>query len=114
VLVIHALLIAAEAPSVEGFSVGQILSTGMVGVFLLMMIFRIKIMQTWVYDEAKKEWERERGDLKSDVVALKADLAEATAVYTTQVIPTLTRVLDSERELVGLRKAEEDRRNRGG
>lgn len=106
-------LLAAEVPSVEGVSVSQILSTGMVGVFLLMLIFRIKIQQTYICEEKEKAWERERAELKGDNAELKATVVEAQKVYVEQVIPTLTRVLDSERELVELRKAE-DRRNRGG
>lgn len=107
------MVLAASEPSVGGEVVRTLISAGPVGVFLLMLLFRYKVQPTYVCEDAKKEWERERSDLKADVASLKADLADATSVYTTQVIPTLTRVLDSERELVELRKAEE-RRNRGG
>lgn len=86
--------------------VAPILSTGMVGILLLMIIFRIKIMPTYVHDAAKVEWERERLDLQSDITELKLTLKDANGVYTQQVIPTLTRVLDAERELVDLRRNE--------
>ena len=91
---------------------GPILSTGIVGVILLMILFRIKIMPTYVYDDAKKEWERERADLVADNNDLKAGLKDAQAVYTKEVIPTLTRVLDAERELLDLRRAQQ--LSRGG
>lgn len=87
-----------------------ILSTGVVGVILLMIILRIKIMPTYVYEDAKKEWERERGDLNAENDYLKQVVQDANGVYTQQVIPTLTRVLDAERELVEIRRMEQLRR----
>ena len=87
-----------------------IVSTGLVGVFLLMMIFRIKIMPTYVYEDAKKEWERDRVDLKAENDYLKKVILDANGVYTQQVIPTLTRVLDAERELVEIRRIEQLRK----
>ena len=86
--------------------IGPIAGSGIVGIFLLLVIFRIKIMPTYVYDDAKAEWERERAEKDKDIEELKQSLREANAVYTTQVIPTLTRVLDAERELVDLRRDE--------
>lgn len=115
----HFLLVIAatapEAPTVtqKAFDwVGPIAGTGMVGVFLLMTILRIKIMPTYVYDDAKVEWDRQRLALEKDVDDLKATLREANTVYTQQVIPTLTRVLDAERELVDLRRDEQAERRR--
>lgn len=87
-----------------------ILSTGVVGVILLMIILRIKIMPTYVYEDAKKEWERERENLQQENVYLKKVVLDANGVYTQQVIPTLTRVLDAERELVEIRRIEQSRR----
>lgn len=103
---------------------GPILSTGAVGLFLLMILFRIKIMPTYVHEDAKKEWERERAALEqrhaverehdqADIAALKKAVQEGNDVYTQQVIPLLTRLLDSEKELVELRRDEARRRNRG-
>ena len=46
---------------------GPILSTGLVGVILTMILLRVKIMPTYVYDEAKAEWQRERSDLQADI-----------------------------------------------
>lgn len=102
-------------PAVSAFDyIGPIAGSGIVGIFLLLVIFRIKIMPTYVYDEAKKEWERERARLEADVEELKVTLRAANDVYTAQVIPTLTRVLDAERELVDLRRDEQAaRRSRG-
>ncbi len=103
-------LIAAEAvmpSSTEGAILQTLLAAGPVGVFFLMFLLRWKVMPTYVFDDAKKEWERERGGLERDLKEIKAATVEAQRVYVEQVIPTLTRVLDE------LRKAE-DRRIRGG
>lgn len=89
---------------------GPIVSTGIVGVILLMVLFRIKIMPTWVYDEAKAEWDRERLKMQGDIDDLKASLKDSNLVYTRDVIPTLTRVLENERELVEIRREEARRR----
>ena len=104
--------------------VAPILSTGVVGIILLMILFRYKIQPTYVHEDAKREWERERVAIEArhaeerrhdieDIADLKRSLQEGTEVYTQQVIPLLTRLLDSERELVELRRDEARRRNRG-
>jgi hypothetical protein len=113
--------IAAVAPPEW---LAPILSTGAVGVILLMILFRYKIMPTYVYEDFRRECEREREALEVrhaaerhqdqvDIADLKRSLQEGTEVYTRQVIPLLTRLLDSERELVELRREEARRRNRG-
>lgn len=84
-----------------------ILSTGLVGVFLLMILFRIKIMPTYVHDAAKTEWEHRASDYEDDIAEMKATIREANKVYTEKVIPALTRLMDAERELVDLRRAEQ-------
>src|SRR6478609_2043760 len=104
--------------------IAPILSTGVVGVIFLMILFRYKIQPTYVCEDAKAEWERERTAIEArhaeerrhdleDIVELKRSLREGTEVYTQQVIPLLIRLLDSERELVELRRDEVRRRNRG-
>lgn len=98
--------VVAPDPSTGFDYVAPILSTGIVGVFMLMLMFRVKIMPTYVFDAAKTEWERERNSKDADIAELKSTLKEANAVYTTQVIPVLTSVLDSQRELVDLRRME--------
>lgn len=108
-----ALLAQAREPMVPDW-LGPIAGTGLVGIFFLMIVLRVKIVPTYVYDEAKKEWERERDGLQADIVELKTALSEANSVYTSQVIPTLTRVLDAERELVDLRRDEQAERRRRG
>ena len=102
--------VTAKTPAFDWL--GPIAGSGLVGVFLLMTLLRIKIMPSYVYDEAKKDWEREREGLLKDINELKTTLREANSVYTTQVIPTLTRVLDAERELVELRREEQSERRR--
>ncbi len=93
---------------------GPILSTGVVGVVLLMIIFRIKLIPSYVLDDSKKTWDAERERLITENAELKEGLKEANLVYTQQVIPTLTRVLDAERELVDLRREEAIERRRRG
>lgn len=94
--------------------IGPILGTGLVGALFLMVLFRIKIMPTYVFDQAKTQWDEERGRLTAENADLKQGLKDANKVYTEQVIPTLTRVLDAERELVDLRRDEASERRRRG
>ncbi len=105
--------------------IAPILGTGLVGALFLMVLFRVKIMPTYVHDEAKRGWEEERTRIKeasdaeiarltAEGVELKQALRDANRVYTEQVIPTLTRVLDAERELVDLRRDEAAERRRRG
>lgn len=102
---------------------GPIIGTGVGGVLFLMVIFKIKVMPTYVYDKAVLDHEKElaRRDaehaaevtrLEAEKTELKDSLKDAQSVYTQQVIPTLTRVLDSERELVELRRDEAAERRR--
>jgi hypothetical protein len=99
---------ADQTTSAQVFDyLGPILSTGMVGVILLMILFRIRIMPTYVHDDAKVEWLRERSDLQADIADLKATLKDANTVYTQQVIPVLTRVFEAEKELVEIRRNEQ-------
>lgn len=103
---------AASSTGVPFDYIAPILSTGVVGVFLLMILFRVKIMPTYVHEDAKKEWERERADKEATISELKRTVQDANKVYTEQVIPTLTRILDNEQELVALRR--EQARRVGG
>lgn len=104
ILALTSLVAVATEPAFDYLA--PILSTGLVGVILLMILFRIKIMPVYVFDSAKIEWERERSSLLLDIVELKTTIKDANTIYTTQVIPTLTRVLDAERELVELRRTD--------
>lgn len=112
--------------------VGPVLGTGLIGSLFIMLIFRIKIMPTYVHDDALQDWtdererlEKERTDererttaersrMEAENAELKLALKDANKVYTEQVIPTLTRVLDAERELVDLRRDEAAERRRRG
>jgi hypothetical protein len=71
--------------------VSPILGTGLVGVMFLMVIFRIKIMPTYVYDEAKKEWERERIRLEEENSDLKQSNQALRTMTEGQIIPALVR-----------------------
>lgn len=99
--------------TLSGIVISTLTGAGSVGVFLLMVLFRFKIMPTYVYDQAKVDWERERDAMQKNIDELKDTLKDANAVYTSQVIPTLTRVLDAERELVDLRRDEQAARRQG-
>jgi hypothetical protein len=103
VLLLASITVATD-PTIDYLA--PILSTGMVGIVLIMILFRIKIMPVYVFDNSKIDWERERDNLLLDIAELKLALKDANSVYTTQVIPTLTRVLDAERELVEIRRSE--------
>lgn len=108
----------APAPS-ESLSVEQalfrtLIAAGPVGVFFIAVLFKFKIMTVSEHNTAVSSWDRERATLEKDNEELKAALREANAVYTQQVIPTLTRVLDAERELVDLRRDEQAERRRRG
>lgn len=101
------LLLAAAESSVETAVLRTLISAGPVGVFLLMLLFRYKVQPTYVYEDAKKEWERERSGCERELAEAKLANIEAQKVYVEQVIPTLTRVLDE------LRQAEDRRIRRG-
>jgi hypothetical protein len=62
------------------------------------------------HEALMKEKDEQITKLEADKDELKGSLREANGVYTTQVIPTLTRVLDAERELVDLRRQEQQNR----
>lgn len=68
-----------------------IISTGVVGLFLLMLLFRIKVMPTYVYDEYKVEKDKEIARLEKE----NDDLKEANSALRTlteqQIIPALVR-----------------------
>lgn len=98
---------------VSNIVISTLTGAGSVGAFLLMVLFRFKIMPTYVHDDAKESWDREREGLEKSVEELKNALKDANLVYTSQVIPTLTRVLDAERELVDLRRDEQASRRLG-
>jgi hypothetical protein len=116
-------LLAAEASdpavSVTGAMIRTLIAAGPVGLFFAATLFKKGVMTVSEHETAKHAWERERegwarerGALERDVEELKGTLREANAVYTQQVIPTLTRVLDAERELVDLRREEQAERRR--
>lgn len=84
---------------------GPLIAYGPVGIVLAAIIFRFKIQPTYVFDDAKAQWDRERDALVKDrdtrlaekdaeIAELKSSLAQANKVYTEQAIPLLTRVYD--------------------
>jgi hypothetical protein len=122
-IVLTGLRAAAENTGGSGVDlVGPIAGTGIVGVILLMLMFRFKIMPTYVYDQmvAEKdaacsqittEKDRQIAERDARLVAAGEALKDANEIYVQQVIPTMTRALDVERELLDLRREEQaDRR----
>lgn len=109
------------AVSVEGALIRTFIAAGPVGAFFLAVLFKKGVMTTSEHttstaamDRERTAWATERQSLIKDKDEAKAALAEAYGVYTQQVIPTLTRVLDAERELVDLRREEQAERRRRG
>lgn len=95
------------APSVEGAVMSTLIAAGPVGVFFLMVLFKFKMMTVSEHQAVIKEKDDRIAQLEEDKGELKQSLREANSVYISQVIPTLTRVLDAERELVDLRRQEQ-------
>lgn len=89
-------ILAAASPSTSDFAavlqlLAPILGTGIVGVMFIMVILRFKIMPTYVYDDAKVEWDRERARLEQENAELK-DANQALRTLTEQqIIPALVR-----------------------
>ena len=98
--------------TVESGLIAMLMSAGPVGVFFAAILMKRGVMTVSEHNTAKTQWERERDVLLKDNEELKGALKDANAVYTQQVIPTLTRVLDAERELVDLRREEQIERRR--
>lgn len=93
--------------SVEDALTRTLIAAGPVGVFFLAVIFKFKLMTVSEHLAVVAEKDSRIASQEKTIDELKASLREANAVYTAQVIPTLTRVLDAERELVDLRRAEQ-------
>lgn len=111
-LAAHRLLVLAAMNAEFDFITG-IAGTGLVGVIFLMVIFRVKIMPTYVYDEAKEDWERERLELRQSLDAAEKSLRDGQQVLISEVTPALTRALDAERELLEMKRQEQYRREFG-
>jgi hypothetical protein len=101
---------SAEPKSVSDAVLQMLVAAGPVGVFFLMVNFKFKLMTVSEHEALMKEKDEQITKLEADKDELKGSLREANGVYTTQVIPTLTRVLDAERELVDLRRQEQQNR----
>lgn len=75
-----------------GFNyLAPILSTGVVGLFLLMLLFRIKIMPTYVHDDWKTEKEKEIARLEKESDDLKEANSALRTLTEQQIIPALVR-----------------------
>lgn len=75
-----------------GFNyLAPILSTGVVGLFLLMLLFRIKIMPTYVHDDYKVEKDKEIERLEKESTELKEANSALRTLTEQQIIPALVR-----------------------
>lgn len=87
--------VVGDATAASGLDVlSPIVSTGVVGSVLLMILFRWKLMPTWVADERDKGHARELAAKDAEIAELRATVKEMSQVYTEQVIPTLVRTYD--------------------
>lgn len=68
-----------------------IFSTGIVGLFLLMLLLRFKVMPTYVYDEYKGEKDKEIARLEKENGELKEANAALRTLTEQQIIPALVR-----------------------
>lgn len=107
---------AADAPAtISDALVSTLIAAGPIGIFFIAVLFKFKLMTVSEHESVVREKDARIASLDADLTDLKTALKDANAVYTSQVIPTLTRVLDAERELVDLRREEQvERRRRGG
>ena len=94
-LAVTAAVLASADPGSNPFGglnyLAPIFSTGIVGVFLLMLLFRIKIMPTYVYDDYKAEREREIAGKDKEIADLKESNAALRTLTEQQIIPALVR-----------------------
>lgn len=89
-----AFAVAATDPgtSVGGFNLlAPIVSTGIVGVLFIMVLFRIKIMPTYVYDDAMEQKDKEIARLEKDNGELKESNQALRTLTEQQIIPALVR-----------------------
>lgn len=89
---------------------GPLASTGLVGIFFLMIVLRVRIMPTYVHDDAKKEWERERAELRAALDEAEDALREGQKILLEKVTPALTLALDAERQILEMKQREQYRR----
>lgn len=70
---------------------------GIVGLFLAALLFRVKVMPTYVYDEFKADALQRIAAQDAEIDALQSELREMNGMFRERVMPVLTRALDAER-----------------
>lgn len=109
-----ALLTQTPVPAPSFDYITPILNVGMVGVLLLLLATETLFITVKSHKREVTAKNDEITRLREDNAELKGALREATDTYVTDVLPTLTRALDAERELVDLRRDEASERRRRG
>lgn len=98
-------LFAAQAaePAGNDFSfLTPFLNVGLVGVLLLMFVFRKGIVPEWVLRQTEERHKLEIEAKDNDIRELKELVRQATELYNTQVVPAFTRSIDVNREYLEL------------
>lgn len=91
---------AVDAVSTAGSPVDLLTALGgygLVGAILLAVLFRVKIMPTYVHDDYKTDAEKRAAERDSEIDALQSELRELNSMVRERVMPALTRALDAER-----------------
>ena len=93
--------LADAAPSGTAIDLTQVLQFGFVGVVLLCLMLGKYLVPEWALTREKQaaqdalvQRDLEIKRLQDDIADLKAQLREANEVYSSKVVPTLTRVVD--------------------
>lgn len=78
-----------------------IVSTGVVGAVLLMILFRVKLVTTGEHEAVIKEKDsqiadrdRQLAEKQAEILGLRAQVNDLSSAYQEKVIPALTRVYD--------------------
>lgn len=118
-MVVHAVQTLANVPNPTSTTVNlgallaPILSTGLVGIFLLMLLFKIKVMPSYVYDDAKEVWDKDREKFEKDIADLKEANTSLRTLTENQIIPALVRANQLSADYATDLADERRRRNRG-
>lgn len=74
------------------------LNVGLVGVLLLMFVFRKGIVPEWVLRSAEERHKLEIDAKDKDIAELKLMVKDGNELYNTQVVPAFTRSIDVNKE----------------
>lgn len=92
----------APAPQSTFDLITPFLNVGLVGVLLLMFVFRKGIVPEWVLRQTEERHKAELESRDADIKELKEMVRDGTELYNTQVVPAFTRSIDVNREYLEL------------